>query len=384
MRVLLAPRGFKGTLTAHQAAEAMAAGWRRQAPADDLLLLPLSDGGGDFLDALRGPPDSTRDDAWQLETTTVTGPDGTPRPVTLQRHRPSGRVYLSTEEILGGAPGDLTTATSRGLGEALQAALHLEPAEVILGVGEVPVHDGGAGLLAALGAGPADRLGAGPLPLAGLERVTGLREVRARFAGLQPVAAVREHLPLLGLSGTSARTAAGRGASREQAQAFEESLSVFAHRCAQELGLLGRDLLAAGRALHQLPGAGAGGGLGFALAVLGFDLQPGPQWVVHAVDLPGRVSEVDLVVTGEGCFDWGALRGSVPVAVAEAGLATGVPVIVLAGQVAAGRREITSIGIESAYAVAEAGPALAAALTDPAGSLAARAARVARTWSRPG
>lgn len=381
--MLLAPRGFKGTLTAHQAAEAMAAGWRRQAPADELILLPLSDGGRDFLEAMRRAPENTRDDPWRLETTTVTGPDGSPRPVTLQQHQPSGWVYLSTEEILGGPPTDLARATSRGLGEALAAVLHLEPAGVVVGVGEVAVHDGGAGLLAALGAGPAGRLGAGPLPLAGLGGITGLREARARFAGLHLVAAVREQLPLLGLSGTSALTAVERGAGREQAQAFEAALSVFAHRCRQELGLLGRDLLPGGRALHQLPGSGAGGGLGFALAVLGFDLQPGPQWAVHTVGLPGTVARVDLVVTGEGCFDWSSLRQSVPVAVAEAGLATGVPVIVLAGQVEAGRREITSIGIESAYPVADTGPSLAAALADPAGSLAARAARVARTWSRP-
>ena len=379
MRVLLAPCGFTGTLTARQAAEAMAEGWAQTAPADQLTLQPLSDGGRDFLDALhRGD-----DDAWRVTTATVTGPGGEPRPATLHLHRGTGRVHLSTEEILGGPSGDLTTATSRGLGEALLAARELGPSGIVVGVGETAVHDGGAGLLAALGAGPARLLGDGPLPLAGLGEVTGLRQARAGFAGMSLVAAVRDRLPLLGLDGASARAAAGRGATREQAQALEEALSVFAHACERDLGLLGRELLGAGARLHRAPGGGAGGGLGFALAVLGFDLRPGPGWVADAVGLPELVGAADLVVTGEGCFDWRSLRDSVAVAVADAGLAAGVPVIVLAGQVEAGRREITSIGVESAYPVADGGPAVAAALADPAGTLTARAARVARTWSRP-
>jgi len=100
------------------------------------------------------------------------------------------------------------------------------------------------------------------------------------------------------------------------------------------------------------------------------------------VGLQDRVARADLVVTGEGTFDWQSLRGKVVSAVAAAGLEIGRPVVVIAGQVLVGRREALAIGVESAYPVAEEPADVAAALADPAGTLAARAERVARTWSR--
>jgi glycerate kinase len=88
------------------------------------------------------------------------------------------------------------------------------------------------------------------------------------------------------------------------------------------------------------------------------------------------------VVTGEGRFDWQSLRGKVVAGVAHAALAVGTPVVVVAGQVDVGRREALAIGVESAYPVARTPEEVAAALADPHGTLAARAERVARTWSR--
>jgi glycerate kinase len=106
--------------------------------------------------------------------------------------------------------------------------------------------------------------------------------------------------------------------------------------------------------------------------LLGARRVSGVQAVIDAVGLTARLAASDLVVTGEGSFDWQSLRGKVVAGVARAALEVGTPVVVVAGQVLVGRREAQSIGIESAYPVAR----------TPAEVDAARAERVARTWSR--
>ncbi|WP_203793599.1 glycerate kinase, partial [Cellulomonas oligotrophica] len=133
--------------------------------------------------------------------------------------------------------------------------------------------------------------------------------------------------------------------------------------------------------LAGLPGAGAAGGLGFALALLGARLLPGAALVADAVGLAGRVAAHDLVVTGEGRTDWQSLHGKVVAEVAARALPQAVPTVVVSGEVTVGRRELAAAGVAAAYAVAEGPEAVARALADPATTLAVRAARVARTWS---
>jgi glycerate kinase len=133
-------------------------------------------------------------------------------------------------------------------------------------------------------------------------------------------------------------------------------------------------------------GAGAAGGLGYALLQLGATRVPGIETVLAAVRLEQRIGECDLVVTGEGAFDWTSLRGKVVSGVAAAALAQGRPCLVLAGRVEVGRREYAATGISGAYAVVDdlrdRGLDPAAALFDPAARLADVAERAARTWSR--
>jgi glycerate kinase len=141
------------------------------------------------------------------------------------------------------------------------------------------------------------------------------------------------------------------------------------------------DLLEAhlGCAARALPGAGAAGGLGFALLAAGGNRVPGVQVVAQAVGLARAVEGADLVVTGEGSFDWQSLRGKVVSGVAAAAVAQGVPCVVLAGQVAVGRREMAALGVESAYSlVDEVG--LERALGEPERALAGLASGVARAW----
>ena len=143
-----------------------------------------------------------------------------------------------------------------------------------------------------------------------------------------------------------------------------------------------RDLVT-GEAIRvdRRPGAGAAGGLGYGLMLLGGRRVSGVEAILSAVRFPTLLADADLVVTGEGRFDWQSLRGKVVTGVAQATAAHGIPVVVIAGQVAVGRREAMAVGVNGVYAVAEKPEQVPAALADPAGRLADRAERVARTWS---
>lgn len=384
VRVLIAPDSFSGTLTAPQAAAAIVAGWRRHTSADELVTCPLSDGGPGFVDTLHSVLGG------ELVSVTVDGPLGDPVPAAVLVAEDAAGVrtaYVEAAQACGlhllALPDrdrrDPTVTTSTGVGTLLQAALDTGAPRVVVGLGKAGTLDGGAGALAALGAGDRGVLARGGLALADLpaDALTGLAAVRERFAGVELVVGSAEDVPLLGFKGSAALTGEAMGATPDQAQQLDRALGRFAQVA---LDSLGPDV--APQRLVAEPGAGAAGGLGFALSLLGGRREPGAQVVLDAVGFSDLLAGSDLVVTGEGCFDWHSLRAKVVFAVAHHALPLGVPTIVIAGQVEVGRRETVSIGVESAYAVADRPDQLAAALADPAGTLAARAERVARTWSR--
>ena len=186
---------------------------------------------------------------------------------------------------------------------------------------------------------------------------------------------------MLGLQGASAVFAPQKGATPEMAQELESSLGHFSEVVRKVLPP-GRDLLT-GRELRvdREPGAGAAGGLGYGLLLLGGRRVSGVQVVLEAVGFDALALATDLVVTGEGTLDWQSLRGKVVAGVAEAALARAKPTVVIAGQVLVGRRDTMALGISGIYAVAEDPAQVAGALADPAGTLSARTERVATTWS---
>lgn len=238
-------------------------------------------------------------------------------------------------------------------------------------------------MLAALGAGDPDSLASGGAWLSGLgdEALHGLTLVRERFHAVDLVLATDVDSPLLGLQGASATFAPQKGATPEMAQELESALGRFAE-VVRKAAPAGRDLLTGKEIrLDREPGAGAAGGLGYGLLLLGGRRVSGVQAVLDAVGFDALVQAADLVVTGEGTFDWQSLRGKVVAGVAQAALARAKPTVVIAGQALVGRRETMSLGISGTYAVAESPRQVAAALADPAGTLSARTARVAATWS---
>ncbi len=387
VHVVIAPDCFTGTLTAQQAAEAIARGWRERAPHDLLTLVPLSDGGPGFLDVLAG----ARPEARTLAVT-VADPLGreVPAAILLVDGEAGTTAYVESAQAAGlhlleadeRNPGVTSTW---GVGQLLDAALAAGANRIVVGLGGSGTNDGGAGMLAALGVGGPAELARGGLALADLtdDALTGLQHLRHKLSGVELVAASDVESPLLGLQGASAVFAPQKGASPELAQALEGALGRYVEVVRRTLPETTDLMTGKPLRLDKLPGAGAAGGLGYALYLLGGHRVSGVDEVLSAVGLRELVAAADLVVTGEGCFDWQSLQGKVVAGVAGLALETGTPSVVIAGQTLVGRREAMTLGLSGTYAVADSARAVEAAMADPVGTLTARAARVATTWSPP-
>ena len=161
-----------------------------------------------------------------------------------------------------------------------------------------------------------------------------------------------------------------KGATAADVAALDAALATFA-------GVLGREL---GRDARDEPGAGAAGGLGAALLALGAVRRSGAALVRELTGLDEALDGAAIAITGEGSFDWQSLRGKLVTSVAAGAAERGLPCLVLAGQVAVGRREAAAAGVDAAYAVTEHAGSVEASLADPAGTLEALAASVAAQW----
>ncbi len=369
MLVLLAPDKFAGTLSATEAADAIAAGWRTWAPADAVDRCPMSDGGPGFVDVMSAAVGGS------LLAVTVTGPLGAPAPATLLLC--DGTAYVESAQacglhLVGDEVRDPHHASTRGVGELVAAAVDAGAARVVVGLGGSATNDAGAGLLAALGAESDADLCSGP---SGLRHVgaVDLSAARRRLSGVELVAATDVDNPLLGMFGATKAYGPQKGLPSEQVMAVDAVLERFV------VATFGAGVAERKRA--DAPGAGAGGGLGFALLALGAERIRGVDLVADAVGIPVRAAACDLVVTGEGSFDFSSRSGKVVSGIAV--LATSVlrPCVVVAGRVLVGAREMRTMGIESAYSVSDLVGA-ERAVSDPWQSLAMTAERVARTWSR--
>src|SRR3954452_23910392 len=364
MRVLVAPDKFAGTLTAVEAAEAIAEGWRTVAPDDELELAPMSDGGPGFVDVLHEALGG------ELLAVTVRGPRGDPTPASVllagDRHQVA---YVESAQACGvhltegqGAEG----ASPYGAGELVAAAIDSGATTVVVGLGGSGTNDGGAGLLAALGATADRALDAGGAGLDGITSVD-LTAARERVGSVRLVAASDVDNPLTGLFGATKVFGPQKGIPDDRLPVVDGWLEAYA--------------AALDRRLALEKGAGAAGGLGYALLVLGATREPGIALVADAVDLPELARAADLVVTGEGAYDYSSAAGKVPHGVATLAEEALRPCVVLAGKVLVGAREMRAMRVESAYSVVEL-VGEERAFAEPAAALGKLAARVARTWSR--
>ncbi len=361
--MLFAPDSFGGTLTAVEAAEAMAEGWRRRAPHDDLVLAPMSDGGPGFVDTLHASLGG------RLVAVTVSDQYGvrTPAAVLIV----DDTAYVEAAQACGlhlSRRRDPEVATTYGVGQLIAAAVEEGVSGLVVGLGGSGTNDAGAGCLAALGATAElpDALTGGPQALARLSAVD-LRHAHDRMRNVAVVIATDVDNPLLGLRGATNVYGPQKGIADERKQIVDAHLAKLAELT---------DRRAADR-----KGAGAAGGLGFALMLLGGERVEGVRVVSDALGLPSLARQADLVVTGEGAFDFSSRSGKVPYGVAQVAGQAIRPCIALAGQVLVGSREMRTLGVESAYSVVDL-VGEDAAFTEARNSLSALAERVARTWSR--
>jgi glycerate 2-kinase len=319
VKVVVAPDSYKGGPSAREVAEALAAGWRSVRPYDQVVIVPLADGGEGTLEALAVGVAGAR----RQPVAGAVGPDG--RPVdTEYLFLPDGTAVVEMAAVSGlplMASLDPLGATSRGTGQVIAAALDAGARRLILGVGGSASTDGGTGALAALGARFLDGSGA-PLPDGG----GALRDLMSvDLDGLRPPPPDGVEIltdvdsPLLGDRGSAAVFGPQKGAQPGDIEVLEAGLQRLASQLGGDPGF---------------PGAGAAGGIAYGFATTWTArLRLGSRAVADELALAVKLDDAGLVITGEGRLDETSLRGKVVSTVLELAVEQGVDLTIVAGAV---------------------------------------------------
>ncbi len=328
MTVLIAPSGFKESLSVSEVTEAIADGVRRAMPTTRILRAPMVDGGEGFTAAL---VDAT---GGSMRHVTVTGPVGDavrsffgilggrgPKTAVVEMAAAAGLSLVPRHRR------DPTRTTSYGVGELIEAALDVGVERILIGCGDSGINDGGIGMAQALGARFKDARGC-ELPFGGgtLERLHGidLSGLDKRLAKVRIDVAVNQHNILLGERGVARIFAPQKGASPEQVEQLERGLVRYADMIRQTTGL----------DIGMAAGSGASGGLGAGLvAFAGATLHPRYEIVMQYLAFDELLSQADLVITAEGSLDGQTPFGKIPAEVGRRARALGVPVVALAGTI---------------------------------------------------
>jgi len=342
--LLLAPDSFKGSLTARRFCEVAAAAVHHLLPEARVIAHPLADGGEGTLDVL-----STLEGARFIERT-VTGPIGEPveaghlhladrNTAVIEMARASGLLQVPSRRRRP------LEATTRGTGELLVHALEQNPDRIVVTLGGSATTDAGSGCLQALGYRFLDTAGR-PLPPGGgaLVRLARIEPPPPPLGGVELLGATDVTTPLTGPTGAARMFAPQKGATPEEVARLEAGLVRFAEVAARDLGLQVADI----------PGAGAAGGLGAGLLLLGARLVRGFSLVAELTRFEERFTRntIDLVITGEGRLDGQSAHGKVPVEVAKVAARHSVPVVAVAGEVALSSEEAKTMGFDEVVALA--------------------------------
>ena len=358
VKVLVAPNAFKGTLTATQAAAAIARGVREVFPNSEIVEVPVADGGDGTVEALVSARHG------EYRTAQVEGPLGDPvqaryalidsgRTAVVEMASAAGLTLIPPERR------DPRRTSTYGFGQLLEAVRRDGVATIIAGIGGSATNDGGAGMAQALGYRLLDEeardLERGGAALARLWRIdasgfdSGWRQVRVRVA-------CDVTNPLTGPRGASAVYGPQKGADPKAVRELDGALTTFAAVVWSDLG----------KNVAGLPGAGAAGGLGAGLvAFLDATLEPGAPLVVEATGFDSVVAGADLVITGEGQVDEQTAFGKAPGEVATRARKAGVPVLLLAGAKQPGWEALHELGVTAVVTMADEGITMQQALNEP-------------------
>ena len=359
VQVLIAPDCFGDSLTAVEAAKAIADGWRRGRPDDELTLAPQSDGGPGFVGVLAGR-------LGEVHTLRVSGPltEEVSAEWVLDPAAP-GTAYIECAQacglaVLGGPPTVQTAlaAHSRGVGQLIAAAVRAGAGRIVVGLGGSACTDGGRGMVEELAADVRSTTTA---------RLAAAREL---LAGVELIAATDVEHPMLGPMGAATVFGPQKGADPDTVRVLERRLSDWA----VELNT------AAGRAVSDEPGAGAAGGIGAGLLALGGRRESGAAIIAEHTRLADDVAAAQLVITGEGRFDDQSLHGKVVSALAAGARSRRIPVLVLAGQVTLAGDTLREAGIAAAFSITDHAGSVALAIEDAANQLEGLAQVTAAAW----
>jgi glycerate kinase len=344
MRVVIAPDKFKGSLTALEAAAAMARGAARAAPDAAIDQVPMADGGEGTTQALVAATGGSYHEA------RVTGPSGEPvvarfgllgdgETAVFEMASASGLVLVPEEKR------DPLITTTRGTGELLLAAVRAGAKRVVIGIGGSATNDGGAGLGQSLGFRLFDTEGRDLKPGGGnlnrLARIDSTGRLH-ELDGVEIAVACDVTNPLCGPEGASAVYGPQKGASPQTVQVLDSNLAHFA-------AIVDRDL---GVKIKDQPGSGAAGGLGGGLmAFAAGKLEPGIKLVIAAVNLAERLETADLCLTGEGSIDAQTAFGKTAVGVAQLARSLNCPVLALAGSIGSGASAVLEHGIDAYFSI---------------------------------
>ncbi|MFF9238591.1 glycerate kinase [Streptomyces sp. NPDC014801] len=371
-RVLVAADKFKGSLTAVEVARRVTAGLRRVVPDLEVETLPVADGGDGTVAAAVAA-------GFERREVRVTGPLGEPVTAAFALREGTAVVEMAEASGLQLLPAGVfapLTATTFGSGEVLKAALDAGARTIVFGVGGSATTDGGAGMLAALGAVFLDADGAPVGPgggaLADLASAD-LSGVDPRFAEVDFVLASDVDNPLTGPKGCAAVYGPQKGASEEDVRRLDAALAHYAEVLEKAIGPKAAELAAS-------PGAGGAGGIGYGALLLGASFRPGIELMLEVLGFAPALQRATLVITGEGSLDEQTLHGKAPAGVAAAARAADKEVVAVCGRLALPHEALGRAGIRRAYPLTEIEPDVAKCIADAGPILERVAERIAQDY----
>ncbi len=373
MKIVIAPDSFKDSLSAAEAARAIAAGLAQTLPSAELLCIPMADGGEGTLQAVVAATGG------EIRHASVSGPLGAPVVAQWGWLAETHTAVIEMAEASGiqrvlPSARDACNSSSYGTGQLIGAALDAGARRIVLAIGGSASNDGGSGLLRALGLHLYDEWGRtlaqGGAALMHLARIDAA-QLDPRLDAVQFEIAADVDNPLCGAQGASAVFGPQKGANPQEVVLLDAALGRFADQVSQ---LLGRDD-------RHRPGSGAAGGVGFAArAFLNASFRPGVGVVAELVGLASAINGASLVITGEGRCDSQTLRGKTPYGVATLARDAQVPVIILAGTLGEGYEQLYEHGVLAAFSLTPGPMSLDEACTCAHTLLRQRAHDIGRLW----
>jgi len=345
MKIVIAPQGFKGNLSAQRVAEAIARGIKRVLIDAEMDIVPMADGGEGTLEAL------VHNTRGRIMTAEVAGPlgetvearwgilgDGVSAVVEMAAA--SGITLVPCERL------NPLITTTYGTGQLIRAALDAQCHKIIVGIGGSATNDGGAGMVQALGVRLLDKEGAelsvGGAALSELGRID-ISGLDKRLANCQIVVACDVKNPLCGKDGASRIYGPQKGATKEMCYQLDDALSNYARVIKRDLGI----------DVYNIPGAGAAGGMGAGMvAFLGAELKQGIEIVSDTVGLSEHLKGAALVFTGEGRIDGQTFFGKTVAGVAAKARVLRIPVVAIVGEIAGDVRAIYEYGVDVVMSIA--------------------------------